>query len=156
MTLKLTRNLKRYLPLLSLCLLIGAQGSYAETNATCSLVIHVDKIRNEKGVLGAAIFNSPDGWPERNDKSFRHGPAPFTGTTGTITFDGIPAGDYAVVTLHDENRNQKLDRNFFGLPTEGFGFANNPEVGLKAPAFAKALVHVSCPVTEVSVHMQYK
>jgi uncharacterized protein (DUF2141 family) len=147
---------RRYLFLAAFCLLCSAAISYAESSETCSLVIHVDGIRNEKGVIGASIFNSPNGWPESNDKSFRHGPATFTGTAGTITFDGIPAGDYAVVAIHDENKNHKLDRNFVGWPLEGFGFANNPKVGLITPAFKEALTHVSCPKTEITIHLQYK
>ncbi len=128
----------------------------AESSGTCTLEIHVDGIRNEKGVIGAAVYNKPDGWPESNDKSFRHGPAPFTGSSGTITFSDIPPGDYAIVAIHDENKNHKLDRNFLGWPLEGFGFANNPKVLLEAPPFKSALTHVTCPKTEVSIHLIYK
>jgi uncharacterized protein (DUF2141 family) len=58
--------------------------------------------------------------------------------------------------LHDENKNEKLDRNFLSIPTEGFGFANNPRVFLTAPPFAQASVDVTCPVTEINVKMIYK
>jgi uncharacterized protein (DUF2141 family) len=44
----------------------------------------------------------------------------------------------------------------FGIPKEGFGFANNPHVALSAPAFKVALVHVLCPATETAIHLQYK
>jgi uncharacterized protein (DUF2141 family) len=58
--------------------------------------------------------------------------------------------------LHDENENMKLDRNIFGFPKEGFGFANNPHVGLRAPPFASAVMHVACPVTDTTIHIIYK
>ena len=71
------------------------------------------------------------------------------------TFD-LPAGDYGVAVIDDINGNKKLDRNFLGIPTEGFGFANNPKVTLSAPPYSAAVVHVTCPVTETTVHLIYK
>lgn len=123
--------------------------------ATCSLTIHVDGFRNQKGDLGVSLFNSPEGWPEQNDKSFRHRPFPFSGNQTTVTLD-VPPGRYGVVVLHDENSNHKLDRNFLGIPKEGFGFSNNPKVYLSAPGFDAAAMQVVCPTTETYIHLIYK
>ena len=71
-------------------------------------------------------------------------------------WDHLPSGDYGVAVIHDENSNAHLDRNMFGIPKEGFGFANNPHVMLTAPAFKVALVHLQCPSTETAIHLQYK
>jgi len=38
----------------------------------------------------------------------------------------LPAGEYAVVVLHDENLNKQLDRNWLGKPKEQWGMSNNP------------------------------
>ena len=122
---------------------------------TCTLIVHVDGFRNQKGDAGLSVFNSADGWPENNDKSFLHGPHPFTGTSTTITLQ-VPPGLYAIAALHDENSNHKLDRNMFGIPKEGFGFSNNPKVFLSAPSFDTAAMQVSCPTTETTIHLIYK
>jgi uncharacterized protein (DUF2141 family) len=131
---------------------VSKQGSQ-----TCTLQIHVDGLRNSTGVVGAVIFASPDGWPEDTAKSVHHWPTeiPPGKHEATPGWD-LPPGDYGVAVIHDENRNQKLDRNFLGIPKEGFGFANNPHVALSAPPFKAAIVHVTCPVTEINVHMIYK
>ena len=142
----------------------GAQmsSSPADRNAVggCDLVVHVEGLRNARGKVGTTVFNSQDGWPEKNEKSFRHGPSNIEATPqgleSTKIWKGLPPGDYAVAAIHDENENHKLDRNFFGLPTEGFGFANNPHVGLSAPSFQKSVVHLSCPSTETTIHLQYR
>ena len=128
----------------------------------CTLLIHVDGFRNLAGNLGTVLFTAPDGWPEDLSKAFRHGPAPIDPATRTAMAEwtGLPPGDYGVAAIHDENGNHKLDRNFFGVPKEGFGFANNPHVGLSAPAFHEALVHLACPApgakTEITIHLIYK
>jgi uncharacterized protein (DUF2141 family) len=123
--------------------------------ATCALVVHIDGFRNQKGDAGLSVFNSADGWPDNNDKAFAHGPHPFTGTATTITLQ-VPAGRYALVALHDENSNHKLDKNMFGIPKEGFGFSNNPHVVLTAPSFDTAAIPVACPTTETTIHLIYK
>jgi uncharacterized protein (DUF2141 family) len=132
-----------------------ARQTPAATTPTCTLIVHVDGFRNQKGDAGLSIFNSPDGWPENNDKSFLHGGHPFSGTGTTITLQ-VPPGRYALVALHDENSNHKLDRNMFNIPKEGFGFSNNPKVFLSAPSFDTAAMQVACPTTETTIHLIYK
>jgi uncharacterized protein (DUF2141 family) len=136
----------------------AAQTSGAGAATGCTLRVHVDGLRNEKGDIGSVIFTSADGWPEDTNKAFRHGPTPIDAGKrgGTVEWENLPAGDYGVAVIHDENMNHKLDRNFLGIPKEGFGFANNPHVGMSAPPFSAAIVHVGCPATEITVHMQYK
>jgi uncharacterized protein (DUF2141 family) len=130
--------------------------SPAAKDADCSIIIHVSGFRNTKGVLGAELFTSSAGWPEDVAKSFRHAHFPIDGDHATARFDHIPAGRYGVVVLHDENENEKLDRNIFTVPKEGFGFANNPRVLLVAPPIEKASIPVTCPTTATDIRLIYK
>jgi uncharacterized protein (DUF2141 family) len=136
----------------------AAAQSVAPQVSGCTLRIHVDGLRNSTGDVGTTIFASPDGWPEDNNKAFRHGPTPIAPGQRQVTavWANLPPGDYGVAAIHDENQNHKLDKNFIGIPKEGFGFANNPHVGLSAPRFNEALVRLTCPATEITIHMQYK
>jgi uncharacterized protein (DUF2141 family) len=106
--------------------------------------------------VGGTVFRSPDGWPEDNSKAVVHKPFPISGNQATLTFDGLPPGRYAVAVIHDENLNHKLDRNLVGLPKEGFGFANNPRVGLSPPKWEEAAVNVTAPTTEITIKLIYK
>ncbi len=129
-------------------------------SAGCDLIVHVDHLRNTRGKVGTIVFASPSGWPENKQKALRHGPADIVqtpaGITSTAIWKGLPPGNYAIAAIHDENGNHKLDRNFFGIPTEGFGFANNPYVGLTPPSFQKASIALTCPSTEIAIHIQYR
>ena len=105
----------------------------------CTLRLHVDGLRNAIGVVGTAIYESPAGWPEVASKAFRRWPtaiAPGQRQVTAISPD-LPPGDYGVVVIHDENMNQKLDRNIFGWPREGFGFAKTPGSGYPRPVSRK-------------------
>jgi len=124
----------------------------------CTLRIHVDGLRNSKGVVGSVIYKSADGWPEDPAKAFRRGPTDIPSGTreATVVWEHLSPGEYGVAVIHDENRNAKLDRNLLGIPKEGFGFANNPHAALGPANFDKAIVPMKCPVTEIVIHMQYK
>ena len=157
MKLALTRCTTLAAALLTATLIAPSPALARQTPAatTCTLIVHIDGFRNQKGDAGLSIFNSSDGWPENNDKALQHGPHPFSGAATTITLQ-VPPGRYALVALHDENSNHKLDKNMFGIPKEGFGFTNNPHVILSPPSFDTAAIPVACPTTETTIHLIYK
>ncbi|HWE84552.1 MAG TPA: DUF2141 domain-containing protein [Terracidiphilus sp.] len=145
----------------AILLALAAAAACAQQNPAaghdCTLRIHVDGFRNTRGNLGTIIFTSANGWPEDENKCLRHGPAPIDKSTRTAVAEWrLPPGNYGVAAIHDENSNHKLDRNFLGIPKEGFGFANNPHVGFGPPPFSAAVVHLACPTTDVTIHLIFK
>lgn len=121
----------------------------------CSLQVHVTGFRNNKGTAGGVVFSSPAGWPSDRSKAVVQGGFPIANRKATEIFQVAP-GRYGVVVIHDENSNMKLDRNFFGVPKEGFGFSKNPGVSLSAPSFQSADVPVACPATQIQIRLIYK
>ena len=43
----------------------------------------------------------------------------------TITFENVQPGDYAIMALHDENDNKRMDFRENGMPLESYGMSNN-------------------------------
>lgn len=43
----------------------------------------------------------------------------------TVTFKNIEAGTYAIMALHDENKNKRMDYLETGMPKESYGMSNN-------------------------------
>jgi uncharacterized protein (DUF2141 family) len=78
------------------------------------------------------------------------------GTSGICQFNDIPPGVYAVAVFHDENANGKLDKNFLGIPREGYGASNNVRPKMSAPAFKDAAFTVKAgATTTLSIDMGY-
>ena len=103
--------------------------------------IHVKilNIRNNNGPVACALFESPEGFPNEylrfatnimiiKIRKFR----------ARCDFEDIPPGTYAMAVVHDENMNGKLDTNWMGIPTEGYGFSNDAKALLGAPSFSAA------------------
>jgi uncharacterized protein (DUF2141 family) len=135
--------------------LIFAQAGQTSAPGTYKITIHMTGFRNEKGKAGTLVFCQPKGWPESNDDACRHGSVPIHNGQATAVYEGFKPGRYAIVALHDENENKKLDRNFLHIPKEGFGFPNGIKVNLTPPSWEAASVNVAGDTT-VEIKMQYK
>ena len=59
--------------------------------------------------------------------------------TGSATYQfTLPAGTYAIGIFVDANYNNEMDRNFFGVPKEQYGFSNNAKGSFGPPSFKDA------------------
>jgi uncharacterized protein (DUF2141 family) len=87
-----------------------------------------------------ALFQNAEGFPADASKALRTQPAAIDPQTlsAQVVFTGIPQGVFAVMVFHDENRNGKLDKNFVGIPKEGYGASNNPAKKMRPPNFDEA------------------
>jgi uncharacterized protein (DUF2141 family) len=73
----------------------------------------------------------------------------------TIEVQGVPAGTYAAQAFHDENDNDIIDRNFFGLPEEGMGFSHDAPMHFGPPRFETAAFTIGAADTAVSFKLRY-
>lgn len=133
----------------------GVYTAPAHGQPLCALKLHITGFRDNTGTAGGLVFAAPAGWPENVADTIVHGGVPIDDHQAQLTFQ-VPPGRYAAVVIHDENSNMKLDRNFFGVPKEGFGFSNNPRVAFSAPSFQNAEVRVACPATHLEIRLNYK
>jgi len=101
------------------------------------ITVEVSGIKQIKGQLIISLYDKPEGFP--NTKATRETVfVKVDGTTVTHVFSHLPPGDYALAVIHDANGNGKMDKHFFGLPREKYGFSNNAKAFLRAPSFRKA------------------
>ena len=49
----------------------------------------------------------------------------------------------SISAYHDENENSKLDKNSFGIPTELYGFSQNPKRGFGPPKFKETAILIA-------------
>jgi uncharacterized protein (DUF2141 family) len=118
------------------------------------LVVTVEGLRSDSGDIRAGIFNSADVWPEAAH-TFRRVQAQATLPATVLTFTDLPPGTYAVALYHDENRNGKHDKNFLGIPQEGYGFTRNPTVVLSAPDYEECVIEVSEAGARTTIRIKY-
>ena len=70
-------------------------------------------------------------------------------------FNYISPGTYALVIVHDENVNGKLDTSWMGVPKEGYGFSNDAKSFLSAPSFSAASFQYNGQNLDMTIEMRY-
>lgn len=103
--------------------------------------IHVKilNIRNSTGTVACALFESPVGFPAEFLRSATNVMIiKIRKTQARCDFEDIPPGTYAMAVIHDENMSGKLETNWLGIPTEGYGFSNDAKGVIGVPSFAAA------------------
>lgn len=135
----------------------AGQSNKAVSSSTSTVTVEVVGARNAKGRLGVALFRSPEGFPEDASKAVRQELVDVDSNTlkAQVVFREVPAGTYAVSVRHDENMNDDLDKNFLGMPTEGYGTSNNVKGVFQAPTFDKAKFEVKAAPRTVEIKLIY-
>ncbi len=123
---------------------------------TTTLTVVVNGIKHQKGQLCIGIYPNEQGFPLSTKNVVKSACTNITGSSLKQQFSGLKPGTYAVAVVDDQNGDRKLNRDFFGIPKEGFGISNNPTVSITTgtPKFSKASFSVSKNTT-VNIDMKY-
>jgi len=129
----------------------------AQATAGTSLTIHVTGARNAKGKIRAALFQDSKGFPNDPSRAVQTQAADIDPhiLSAQVAFTDLHDGVYAVSVFHDENENQKLDKDFVGIPKEGYGASNNPKKKMGPPSFEEARFRLSTSQQSMEVKLIY-
>ena len=157
---RLSRRFAGSLLALGLIMRSGASATPAPestSTATSTIAVHLTGLRNAKGRVDALLFVRPEGFPEDDSKAFDKDEVPIDPSTLTaqVIFTDVPRGVAAITVLHDENMNRKIDKNFIGIPKEGYGTSNNPKKAWHEPRWNEAKFSVSRPAETITIKTIY-
>lgn len=107
-----------------------------------TLTVNVSGFTSNTGQAYVGLFNKEEGFPEFG-KQYIGKVVLIKNQKCSVQFTGLPVGKYAVAAYHDVNKNGKLDLNFFGAPSESYGFSNNVRAMFSAPTFGESSVSCS-------------
>jgi uncharacterized protein (DUF2141 family) len=111
-------------------------------------------LRSAKGLVQVCLTARPDKFPGCKGDPNAHRLTVAASQAATFAFHDLPAGEYAMALIHDENANNKLD-TMLGIPREGFGFSMNPTITVGAPSFKASQFVVSAAGSSQRVKMKY-
>ncbi|NTW54448.1 MAG: DUF2141 domain-containing protein [Chlorobaculum sp.] len=138
-----------------LLLLIAASSiARAESVSSGRIEVLVDGVRSVDGVVGVALFNAKRGFPDNRAMAIQGRSVP-AGKPCKVIFENVPWGAYAISVLHDENGNGRMDKGFLGMPKEGFGTSNNPEIKMGPPSFAESRFELKSTGLMLNIEMKY-
>lgn len=108
--------------------------STGNADAQSKIVVTVTNLVNDKGSCKACLFNNASSFAG-NGTAIKCIDIPIKNKTAATVFNEVPKGIYAIAVFHDENNNNKMDKNFLGIPKEGYGASKNKLPFASAPSF---------------------
>lgn len=107
------------------------------------LYVEVTGLDGADGTVNAILYDSKDGFGLPVHAIARVQARPRAGKL-RFALGNLPEGHYALVGFHDLNRDEMIDRDAQGRPTEAWGFSNGATIapGARRPDFDAAAVHV--------------
>ncbi|WP_179376128.1 DUF2141 domain-containing protein [Winogradskyella wichelsiae] len=87
-----------------------------------SITVIVDNVTNNKGKVSMALHTADTFMKSKGIMSTE---TDIKDGKVTLTFKNVQAGQYAIMVLHDENNNKKMDYMENGMPLESYGMSNN-------------------------------
>jgi uncharacterized protein (DUF2141 family) len=129
---------------------LGARPTPPPAKATETVTVVVSALASTQSVVKLNFYNAADKFLKNGQQAFRLVIKPEGKTELTLPVELTP-GEWAVALTQDLNNNDKLDKNFLGIPTEPFAFSNNVKPRLAAPKFEECKFMVSGPGQVISI-----
>lgn len=93
------------------------------TTEKVSITVTVPNISGTEGQVIIALYNSSESFAKREPIATKK--SKIIDGKISVTFEGVAAGTYAIVCLHDKNSNERMDFDSNGMPQEDYGSSNN-------------------------------
>lgn len=147
------RHLIKSLAAAMLCAIPAAAGSAPAAPAS-DLRVQLTGLRSAKGMVHLCLTSSATRFLKcKGDDATVARTVP-AAKADHFDLGPVKPGTYALLIVHDENRNGKLDMTF-GIPREGFGFSNNPAMKPRPPRWEEIRFTVPANPTVQQVRVRY-
>ncbi len=130
--------MKKILLILSI-LFLGIYTTTKAQNTNLSIVrVEIIGLKSSNGKVLINLFDRATGFPSNPQNALKSYVLEIKNKQAFVEFSCTPQKEYAIALVHDENNNGDMDKNFFGIPKEGYAFSNNYRPTIKSPSFKQA------------------
>jgi uncharacterized protein (DUF2141 family) len=132
-------------------LLIGAAPWSAPTpHEPQPVTVTVTALVSTTSTVRLYFYNTREGFLKSGKWAFSKAVKPSGKSEFTLPVE-LPRGDWAVAITQDLNNNDKIDKNFLGIPTEPYAFSNNVRPTVAAPGFDECKFTIDGPGKVVNI-----
>jgi uncharacterized protein (DUF2141 family) len=120
---------------------------------TSQLTVEVCGLESQSGKVMISLYDSKQSY-EKSQNPVKKASLAIKGDKSLWLVKDLPPGEYAIKLFHDQNANQKLDRNFLGMPQEPYGFSNNARGFMGPPSFEEAKFNLEGKALLIKIQAQ--
>lgn len=126
---------------LVILLVISNYIAHSQESSGIDITVQINNLKNDNGFVLLGLHNQ---------ETFMNTETPALNSIQgkikdgkiEVVFKNIPEGDYAIMVVHDENANNKMDFELNGMPKEAYGMSNN-NMSYGPPIFEDAKFNVT-------------
>ncbi|PMB06820.1 hypothetical protein CI594_01380 [Fischerella thermalis CCMEE 5196] len=133
----------------SLTTALSARGAFYS-----NLIVTINGVKTQQGQVCLSLFATRKGFPDSKKQAVQARCVKVAETPLLVKFQNLRAGNYAVAVFHDVNNDNRLNRNVLGIPTEQFGFSQNPTIIAGPPTFGDSQVLVIGSETNIQITLR--
>jgi len=120
---------------------------FAQEVKGVSIQVTVDNVTNNEGKVVFALHTSETFMVSQGVKNAE---SEIKDGKVTIVFEGVTPGSYAIMALHDQNENGRMDFEPNGMPKESYGTSNNP-MNYGPPQFTESKFEVGAENQQINI-----
>lgn len=109
--------------LLSIAFAIVSSLGFTQEKTGHTITVTIENVKND---FGKILLGLHDKTTFMKADAVAKGISAIKNGTCSITLENIQPGEYAILALHDENENERMDFEDNGMPAESYGTSNNP------------------------------
>ena len=132
---------------LFIALIISSTISFAQSEMGQDITVIIENITNDRGHVIIGLHSSDT---FMKAEALQQVAAKVKDGKVVVTFKNTVPGSYALLALHDENDNKRMDFEPNGMPLESFGLSNNPML-MGPPTFSEGKFEVTDKNVELTI-----
>ena len=133
--------------ILTIALVLISVFSFAQEDKGITITVTIDNVKNDTGKVILSLHTSETFMKGKGVKDVE---TDIKDGKISVSFENVLPGDYAIMALHDENNNQRMDFRENGMPLESYGSSNNT-MAFGPPVYDDAKFKVEGKDLELSI-----
>jgi uncharacterized protein (DUF2141 family) len=114
----------------------------------------IENLKNDKGVCRVCLFNNANAFIGESGKPYKCVITAINNKKSVAVIENVTPGNYALFVFHDANNNNKIDKNFLGMPKEGYGASKNILPFAAAPRYEENTFTVANNTVDLNVEIR--
>ncbi len=116
------------------------------------LTLIIGNLKSNSAPVIVSVYGTTSKFPDPHGqlKEYKFKPH---GNVLTAKITNLKFGTYAIATYQDENSSGEIDKNFIGMPTEGYAFSKNFKPTVKAPNFDQCRFDYNKTANTLTINM---
>ncbi len=139
--------------LLIFLLLFFAGVSPAASESTGKLVVNISGFPSSDGFAMVALHNSEESYKGGETETIAKTKTRVVDQKAQVIFTNLSYGSYGVSLYHDENVNEKMDKNAMGIPKEAYGFSNNAKGFFGKPSYKDVVFQLNSAEKQITIKL---